>query len=349
MNTIISNIKVHDILEVRIERSPHMIRDRISNPDTNYQYFLTDRPGQPGLTVTIGDFTPDILGCDLVDGKYHIRNDYIYFRDAYKIARWEAEISGFENGPVAIRLNCNTFGLIYAMVLIEFFMRYLLVQKGYALIHSFGIVQNGHGYLFPARSGVGKTVTSTYFLSEGYRLLSDNFIIVKDTNMFSFPTPMLIFSYNVTGPLKKRIPGRQRLGIFYKNLLYRATAGYAKFLTPVQIQNVFPGQIQDRSPIRDIIITVAGDTYKTEQNIDKNRLPALLCAINKFETTYYLKMIESYRLLFPQSGLSTHWDRLTTVLENTVSWLPCHLLQVPTTYGFDTYVRIKNFMRSLQD
>jgi len=344
---IVSDFDIHGIVSLKIHRSDNFLKDAISNPDVQYNYFLTKKPIEPDIVVFIDSFSPDLDGCTIVDQKYHIKQDYLYFRDAHKIARWEAEISGFEKSKITIRLNCNLFGLIFSMGLIEFFIRYLFVQRGYAFIHAFGVHKEGKGMLFPARSGVGKTVSTIYFLEDGYSLLSDNFVIVKDKTMYAFPTPMNVFTYNLTDSLKKRISKGKRLGMGFKNLLYQATMGYVKFLTPVQIEEAFPGQILAQAEIDKITFTAVADKFTVIENVDKTILPARFCAINQFETVYQLKMIEAYTLLFVHSQLSGHWGRLAKVFKNTVAKAPCAEINVPACYSRKTYAQIKSYLSNV--
>lgn len=70
---------------------------------------------------------------------------------------------------------------------------YALAARQGALIHASGLDINGNGYIFPGRSGAGKSTVSRLFLSEGRPILSDDRIAVRKTDvkfrMFGTPWP----------------------------------------------------------------------------------------------------------------------------------------------------------------
>ena len=59
------------------------------------------------------------------------------------------------------------------------------------LLHAAGIVVDGHCFIFPALSGMGKTAISLRALESGLRVLSDEYIVVTETNgvFMAHPTP----------------------------------------------------------------------------------------------------------------------------------------------------------------
>ena len=69
---------------------------------------------------------------------------------------------------------------------------YLLSQKQGAIVHAAGMSMHGKGYIFPGRSGAGKSTVSRLLLScETATMLSDDRIIIrKSDNAFrAFGTP----------------------------------------------------------------------------------------------------------------------------------------------------------------
>ena len=73
----------------------------------------------------------------------------------------------------------------------QLLMMYLLASKEGALIHAACADINGKGYLFPGRSGAGKSTIARLFASEGYETLSDDRVIIRhiDGLFRSFGTP----------------------------------------------------------------------------------------------------------------------------------------------------------------
>jgi hypothetical protein len=68
---------------------------------------------------------------------------------------------------------------------------YALAEREGAFIHSCAVEINSSGYLFPGRSGAGKSTISRLFTSRGYEMLSDDRIVVRkiDDAFYTFGTP----------------------------------------------------------------------------------------------------------------------------------------------------------------
>ncbi|HXX54056.1 MAG TPA: hypothetical protein VEI28_05740 [Thermodesulfovibrionales bacterium] len=76
----------------------------------------------------------------------------------------------------------------------QILLMYFLAQREGALIHAAGINIGGRGYLFPGKSGAGKTTLSRLFSrSENYEVLNDDRIVVRKVGgvfrMFGTPWP----------------------------------------------------------------------------------------------------------------------------------------------------------------
>jgi hypothetical protein len=74
----------------------------------------------------------------------------------------------------------------------QILLMYVLARNSGALVHSAGIGINGKGYLFPGKSGAGKTTLTRQFAArKGLELLSDDRMAVRklDGNFKAFGTP----------------------------------------------------------------------------------------------------------------------------------------------------------------
>jgi hypothetical protein len=61
----------------------------------------------------------------------------------------------------------------------QLLLMYALAERQGALIHASGIEMDGKGYLFPGKSGAGKSTISKIFASRGHDILSDDRIAVR--------------------------------------------------------------------------------------------------------------------------------------------------------------------------
>jgi hypothetical protein len=65
----------------------------------------------------------------------------------------------------------------------QLLLMYVLAQNEGFLVHASGIVMNGKGYIFPGRSGAGKTTISRQFLCrDSLQILSDDRVVARKIN-----------------------------------------------------------------------------------------------------------------------------------------------------------------------
>jgi hypothetical protein len=80
--------------------------------------------------------------------------------------------------------------------LVEPILRFLLISKGYVLLHSACIDNKGYGILFSAPPDTGKTTTVLKCIKSGFSFLSDDMTIVRlPDEAMCFPKPMTISAH----------------------------------------------------------------------------------------------------------------------------------------------------------
>lgn len=80
--------------------------------------------------------------------------------------------------------------------LVEPMLRFLLISKGFVLLHSACIDIKGNGILFSAPPDTGKTTTVLKCIKSGFSFLSDDMTIVRLPNeAMCFPKPMTISAH----------------------------------------------------------------------------------------------------------------------------------------------------------
>lgn len=110
----------------------------------------------------------------------------------------------FQDTTIEIVVNdliANSKHVLYVN-LVEPLLRFVLLYKGYVLLHSACIDlqqyegDNDHGILFSAPPDTGKTTTVIKCVRDGFRFLSDDMTIVHPPNRaLCFPKPMTISSH----------------------------------------------------------------------------------------------------------------------------------------------------------
>ena len=97
-------------------------------------------------------------------------------------------------GDILTDRNSEGVGIFnpFSYPLDQILLMYFLEKKEGALFHAAGININGKGYIFPGKSGAGKTTLSRQFVAKNYSgLLSDDRIVIRkiDNRFMAFGTP----------------------------------------------------------------------------------------------------------------------------------------------------------------
>ncbi len=108
--------------------------------------------------------------------------------------RWTTRAISLEDGRVF-----TTFPVAATLAHIEWSMNWAVANRSHHFLslHA-GVMANEHGALIlPANPGAGKSTLCAYLMHRGWRLLSDEFTLLRDANLAVHPFPRLI-------PLKNR-------------------------------------------------------------------------------------------------------------------------------------------------
>jgi hypothetical protein len=340
------NFNVNNLVRFQIRKSKNILRDFISHTGIEYSYFRTNKTVNPDIVVNIGKFVPKNSGCYIVDDKYHLKHDYIYYKDSHKIAKWEVEISGFEGNKIIINVDCNAFGYLFFESVLQFFVSFVMCRKKCAMIHSFSVSKGDDCFFFPGRSGVGKTISSMYFMEKGYDFLGDNFTILAKKKIISFPTPLMVFKYNLKESVKKVLDSRTKMIIYLKYILYKLTMGYAKFYTPVPVENIIKDRIRDQAKLNSVILMISASDYSVKK-VREQELIDRLVSIDKFEFLSMKTELISYAFLFPNSRLANHWSNLRKCVKENIRGVPCYQMTVPKNYTYSLFEKIYKFVEGL--
>jgi len=135
---------------------------------------------------------------------------------------------------------------------VEPLLRWMLVEKGYALVHGACLAVNGRAYLVTARTDTGKTTTLLQILcnragNETITFVADDMIVLRrDGRVYNFPKPLTISAHTVRAihgaplawyervflPLQSRIHSRR--GRVFAHWLARSTLPVATLNAYVQ-------------------------------------------------------------------------------------------------------------------
>ena len=331
---------IHDIVTFKIVKETNILDGLLSNINIEYKNFESEKLSNPDFTIYVGHFTPSNRDCYILDDTYYIKEDYLYCKDSYKLAKWELKMSEFEEGDMIVHISNNLIGSMFISPLIDFLISFKINERGYPLVHGSCVSKNCHAYLFPARSGGGKTVTSLYLTEKGFDFLGDNFVVLDKGNVLSFLSPLNIFTYNLAPIIKNNVEFKTKGILGLKHLLYKMTMGYAKIFTKINVKDVFQNSIIDKSKLDSIFLLLPKEEFCIEK-MDKEELINHLVMNQKLDSLSFFKYMLEYSYMFPDSNMATHWYRYKENLrKNLGGKIPIYKIEVPQRYDAKVFERI---------
>lgn len=239
--------------------------------------FATRRIGPPDIKITIG----------LVETRpgrrvsFEERGEELVYRE--HLGPVSANFTLRMGDPIRIKVSpmlAMSPHVVYTNI-VEAFLRFLLVSKGYVLLHSAALVGEHGATLLSAQTDTGKTSTViTLVRSRGYRFLSDDMTIIDPAGVaISYPKPMTL-SFHTMGVAKDgrltkgdraRLSVQSRVhsksgrqvgrALGEKNVPIMTINSAVQFLVPPpkhRIEDLFECAVGGRAPIRNIVLMERG-------------------------------------------------------------------------------------------
>ena len=310
--------------------------------EKTFHHYEVDGLKDPNLIIRIGPFPPKLKDCAIVDGKYFVRRDYFFYKSYYKMAWWGTEIEGIESELTEVRIDCNGFGrMIIPGETIYNLIRFKLGQKGFPLIHGSAVGKNGMAYVFSARGGTGKTITTLNFVKRGFDFYSDDSVILGNHEIFGFIVPFnLRFTYDIESLLGMRFSWATRRELFLKRLINYLTFGKVSLFTTLEAKQVFPQTIRDRAHLNKVYILFQGPTFAIEENIPLKWATTDILINMQFECPELISLLLAYSYCFPNNPLSDFWERIEENISNALKGVEVHRISIPVFYSEEIFGRI---------
>lgn len=332
------NYSIHDIVTFKIVNKTKFFERYFCDLDIAYKNFESEEEDDPDFVLYLGNFVPNIKNCYIQDDRYYIRKDYFYCKDSRKIVEWEIEMSEFEGGKMIVHISSN-LGM-FILPIIDSLIHFKMNEKGYTLVHASCVSHDGLAYLFSARSGGGKTTIALNLVEKGFDFLGDNFTILHENKVLSFPSALNIFNYNLAPIIKDNLGIKDKITLDLKSLLYKMTLGYAKIFTKINVKDVFPNLMVDESKLGVIFLLIPKEELYVEK-MKKEELISILVANQKLDSFPFLKYMLEYSYTFPDSNMATHWERYKENLGRNLSGnIPIYKVEVPQKYDRKVFEEI---------
>jgi len=327
----------HNILTLKVVDENGGFKKRFNRVHNEYKYFECEMIDDPDFIVYFRKKSLKLLASQ----KYYfadqhvIKNDYLYCNDSHKRAKWELEIEGFNKvEQIVVNIYNNVFGSMFVTsYIIDRVLFLKACSKGYSFIHACAVSKNNQAYLFAARSGAGKTTASLHFIERGFKFLGDDYVILNKGDVLCFPTPLNMFRYNVIPSVQRKVNTKTKVILFLTRLAYVTSLGYAKILTPLNIENLFSKDvIIDRSRLSGVFVVAPNN--KTSEvhvtSISENELIGHLMSNEKLDSFPFSTYMLEYSYVFPNSKIATYWNTYEENLrKNLRGNIPIYKIETP--------------------
>lgn len=345
------NYNIHNILKFKIVRDKgYGLRDLIN---LKFSFFEIDDVDEPDITLNIGKFTPSNKNCYLVDHKYYVKKGYFYCNDSEGKAKWEVEITGFEQGNTTINFNGKIAGYkaimnpdFIAQNLLLRIIEYKLSRKGYFLVHSAGISKNNQAYVLAGRGGTFKTSLCMDFIrNAGFDFLGDDRVILHEDRIFSFPIGLNVFDFMCDHlPNEKSWTLSNKIN-FAKHLWDKMGRDISvKIGKPSKLKNLLfivrtnKATITEREkPLKEVV----------DKLITNNRLEDFISLGGMdINTGPFLKYALAYAYIFPDGGLERQHEELKNLLRNIFETVPMYEIEIPYNYNSTVFNEVNRFIET---
>ncbi len=329
----------HNILKLRIIRQKKSFFDTYLNKI--FSHYKVPSVSDPDLCIFIGDFSPGLENCFIVDSRYYVKKNYIFYENKYKFARWKIEIEGLESAKTNVRIKSNSLGrAVFPGETIYSLIRYKLSQKGYPLIHGSGVGLDGKGCIFSARGGTGKTITAVQLVKKGFDYYSDDSVILGKNELFSFIAPFnLRFNYDVKKLLGIHFSASLRFEIAWKRALYYLTLKRISLFANIHAKDIFRDSIKDKTSISKIFSLTQGPVFCVNKEISRANIAKKLFINIWFESSELIAMQYAYNFVFPDSQLTNFWKNTYASIYENIGNADYYEVIMPPIYSQEIFER----------
>jgi hypothetical protein len=322
----------HDILRVAIHTDSHeAIRE------FQAEYGAYEAPAGPAdLEVTIAPFEVRPRAGARHLGRYRIDGEWIDGAEHYKVARWHFALRGLAAPATELYFHGGVFALFFLQhFFIEQIMRFRMLQKDVAFVHSGCVAEQCRSVLFPGPGQVGKTalalqqaVLGRQFQSEDYTFLSAN----GQTYSYLRRLHLSDHVHDACPEATQGLNTRHRLAIKTKLLIYYMTLKYADLSESVALPDVVPhARTIDRAQLGTVLLLTSADGTQLAGPRPAARDDVLqrVAAVNCLEGKpfYNIYLAAQYNGEVPP--LAEWWARERDILQRAFADAACYELIVP--------------------
>lgn len=337
---MIKYYKVHNLLAFKVSDNTAASKRVFKNWDIELQGFAAESMDSVDLTFDIGNFEPANGACTILDDHFYLRENYFCCdSDSYSSAIWRIEICGMEQDTTAVKIHPNFSGKRFIPeVIIHPIIWFKLNNMGYPVIHGSAVSQNGKAIVFAGQSGARKTAITLYQVENGFKLISEHFVLLGQNNVLSLPTPFHIMDFNLDPLLERNMSAKDKASFRLKHWLCRLTG--TSQATKILPNSILPQSLADKARLDTVILLMPREEFKVSEISSEDMVEHLL-NIQQLETSPFDRYLVEYAALFPQSKSARYWSSYRENLNRALSHVRrCYKVEVPQKYDEQTLHQI---------
>jgi hypothetical protein len=206
--------------------------------------------------------------------------------------------------------------------------------------------KENQAYLFAARGGAHKTRTAMDGIRSGkYRLIGDDRIILgKYGIVLSYPLFYDLIMFRVENLQDE----------FISSFLDRLRM--TKYLYSHRNKENTEHVIADKSQLKKLFLVArkcgCNDILKRRINLDDashrmvsgNQMEMISSGISSLSFVHFLKYMQAYSYVLPDSTIATYWDESKKMLEKILNNVPIYEIDIPQKYTTNTFKKISMIM-----
>lgn len=347
---------LHDLLSVQIVRKEGTPRVNRHFADLKFAYF--GRPGddRADIRLEIGAFNPQNQRCQVVDNKFWVKENYIYYKGSLSAGIKHAEIIGFETGDTVLRCEAAVTGvksfftqdLLVQNVLLLPLLKYKLAQKGWVLLHGGGVAKAGEGLLILGANDSFKTRIALDLVSRGgYELLGDDLILVRDSQMLACPEHLRILDFRYRQiRAGAKASAREKLRFLFS--LLKPPSDPAPAAVPIcSSASIEAAVLLLRTNRSRVALTALDDHEALARTVESNEELETAKLVRKYiHIENFAKYLFAYTYVFPKNRWSEYQQQRYNEVKKTLRNKPKFCLEIPYRYSPEALHALQNVLIS---
>ncbi len=340
-NQISLKFDVHNLICFQII-SPYFF-EFLKDINQPLSYFENKNIKDPDIILNINKFTPDKTGCDVINNKIFIKNNYIFCSEIIDKVKIHCEIIGLEHYPTIINFSVDTkkmthklFPLLMAQNLIlRPLIDFKLLQKNIISLHAAGVANENGAIIMTGRGGAFKTTLAMDLVRKaGCRFIGeDRLLLGRDKQVFAYPIYHKLFDYRLNKMKTEEFSLFSKFNYIFYNPKENFNKYYindvSKLWNILSIVKHRKNIIGHNSITKNDLIT----KMRLSQQLENISVPGIMNMSSGVMYEYFA----AYAFKFPFSKIATYWSDYERTLSQSLDENEYLEVYIPFKYDSKIY------------